>query len=121
MLLENFYTYSLSENIEGQIKAQIEINPAHKVFEGHFPGHPIVPGVCQILIVKEILSGVLESKLQLASSKSIKFLSMMEPKEGQKIDVQISYKKEDNQLKVNAEINTETQRFLKLRGLYNEK
>ena len=47
MLLDNFYTILSSESSDSTIwTIQIKLNPGHPVYQGHFPGHPVVPGVC---------------------------------------------------------------------------
>ena len=47
MLLDNFYTILSSESSDSTIwTIQVKLNPGHPVYQGHFPGHPVVPGVC---------------------------------------------------------------------------
>ena len=52
MLINNFYKI---KNIEAGEKyvVNIEMNPAHEIYNGHFPGMPVVPGVCLTQMVKE--------------------------------------------------------------------
>ena len=46
MLLDNFYTILSSESSDSTIwTIQVKLNPGHPVYQGHFPGHPVVPGV----------------------------------------------------------------------------
>ena len=45
----------------------------------HFPNVPIVPGVCQIQIITELLEMYLGKRLYLSEVKNIKFLSVLEP------------------------------------------
>ena len=46
MLISNLYSVIKSDKINNEnIKIQIELNPKHPIFEGHFPGNPIMPGV----------------------------------------------------------------------------
>ena len=50
MLLDNFYTILSSESSDSTIwTIQVKLNPGHPVYQGHFPGHPVVPGVCLFL------------------------------------------------------------------------
>ena len=45
MLLDNFYTILSSESSDSTIwTIQVKLNPGHPVYQGHFPGHPVVPG-----------------------------------------------------------------------------
>ena len=54
MLLDNFYTILSSESSDSTIwTIQVKLNPGHPVYQGHFPGHPVVPGVCLLQLIKE--------------------------------------------------------------------
>ncbi len=122
MLLGDFYTYSTDSQEEGTISATIEINRKHAIFNGHFPEFPVVPGVCQILMVREIISEVLHVNLQLSTAKSIKFLSLLNPNEHNKIHANILYRKNDENLfNINATLFLEGQNYLKLRGTFCER
>ena len=47
MLLENFYKIiHIKEREDGKQAIEIELNPGHVLYQGHFPGQPVVPGVC---------------------------------------------------------------------------
>ena len=50
MLLENKYYKVLRARKEGEGKAvyHVAILPDCNVYEGHFPGNPVCPGVCNI-------------------------------------------------------------------------
>jgi len=121
MLLDNFYTYKIETHSNNEISADIEINKEHSIFDGHFPEQAIVPGVSQVLMIKEIFSETLGVDLQLVSSKSIKFLAMLNPNEINNIQALISYKTEDGNYKVNAKLFKQEQNYLKLRGVYSER
>lgn len=122
MLLGDFYKYSVDKHEEGNINAIIEINIKHSIFNGHFPEFPLVPGVCQVLMVKEILSECLSVKLQLESARSIKFLSILNPNEINKIQATISYcKEEGNIIKIDAILYSERQNYLKIKGKFSER
>ena len=45
MLLENFYKIiHIKEREDGKQAIEIELNPGHMLYQGHFPGQPVVPG-----------------------------------------------------------------------------
>lgn len=121
MLLNNFYKYKIQEQFNGKIVVNIEINKNHEIFKGHFPEQPIVPGVVQMLIIKEILNEHLNKNLQLETSKSVKFLRMINPNETTNINAEILYKIIDNKYKVTALLYKEETKILKLNGVYFEK
>jgi 3-hydroxyacyl-[acyl-carrier-protein] dehydratase len=61
--------------------AGIIINRDHPIFSGHFPGNPVVPGVCQVQMILETFSSIIHRKVKLTESDNVKFLSMINPVE----------------------------------------
>ncbi len=118
MLIQDFYKYKIKKASEGEINAEIYFNKDHEVYGGHFPGHPVVPGVCQMLIIKEILNEYEKKNLRLIRSRSVKFLSVITPGKDSPINVKISYTNENGAFKVNAEIFSNEVIFFKLKGIY---
>jgi 3-hydroxyacyl-[acyl-carrier-protein] dehydratase len=111
-----FYIQSLSDN-HGTISAVIEINPFHKIFEGHFPGQPVVPGVCMMQMVKEITETVTGKDFFLQKADTIKFLSVIVPQKDSSIQASIKYSgSENNALNFEAMLFKEDIIYLKFKG-----
>lgn len=80
MQLKNSFYKVLSQKEEGdKYCCRIELQPEHIIFKAHFPGSPIVPGVCQVHIVGELLEEKLGRHVFLSEVKNIKYLSVMSP------------------------------------------
>jgi 3-hydroxyacyl-[acyl-carrier-protein] dehydratase len=80
MLKDHFYQIKENETIgEQRFIVSIELNKDHAIFQGHFPGKPIVPGVCMLQIVKEIVSEKLKKQLAFKTSSNIKFMALINP------------------------------------------
>lgn len=60
---------------------ELELNPSCFIYQAHFPGEPITPGVCIMQMGQEVLEDALEKTLQVIAVKNIKFLSIISPKE----------------------------------------
>ena len=92
MLLNTLYTY---EHLEGEalssLKFKVNIQANHEIFKGHFPDNPITPGVCQMQMVKEILSDHLGQNLFFNSVSDMKFISMWVPKETAELKIRLSW------------------------------
>jgi 3-hydroxyacyl-[acyl-carrier-protein] dehydratase len=67
------------ETSEVETNYQLLLDKSHPIFEGHFPGYPVLPGVVQIAIVTELLEKKLNKKLQLLKASNTKFLKMIDP------------------------------------------
>jgi 3-hydroxyacyl-[acyl-carrier-protein] dehydratase len=98
MLLNGLYTIKqiLQEGSNNKLSILIQLNPSHEIFKGHFPGNPILPGVCIIQILKEILMYQSGNKLILSNASSIKYLSFINPDVNSIISFDVELKKTGN-------------------------
>ncbi len=80
MVLKDFYSI-LSQEKTGDTKFNIRIlvNANHEVFKGHFPGNPIMPGVCMIQIIKELTESITQSSLMIQTLSNVKFMALINP------------------------------------------
>ena len=91
MLLNDFFTINDTVTSETEIWAELLINANHKIFEGHFPNQPVVPGVCMMQMVKEILEQVIGKETNLLKALDMKFLAVINPIENNLIHASIKY------------------------------
>jgi 3-hydroxyacyl-[acyl-carrier-protein] dehydratase len=96
----------------------IELNPAHIVFAGHFPGHPVTPGVIQMQIVYELLEKRFSKELRLITMPQCKFLKILNPEETKLIVIHIEMNSKDELLNVKARGENGTDIFFKLNAVY---
>ena len=122
MLLNDFFKISTLKNItDSELIAEIKLNPDHKIYKGHFPGNPVVPGVASIQIINEVLSEHLKIQLMTSKAQNIKFTSMINPKINPILFIKIKYSEtEDDNFKVFAQITFEETVFLKFKGTFSE-
>ncbi len=116
ILLNDFYSIVNQESSLGSVKANVLINIAHKIFEGHFPGVPVVPGVCMVQMVREILEVSAKKELKIETADTIKFLSVIDPRQHATVSASIDYTENDNVFSINATLFAEQIIFLKLRA-----
>jgi 3-hydroxyacyl-[acyl-carrier-protein] dehydratase len=119
MLVNDFFTISKLDKEGSEIKAELVINANHKIFEGHFPGHPVVPGVCMMQMVKEIIEKVIGEKTNLVRAGEMKFLAIINPKENNMIRATLKYNIEENgNMAVSATLFKESLIHFKFKGLF---
>ena len=116
ILLNDFYSILHQESTAGSVKAKVSINKAHKIFEGHFPGLPVVPGVCMVQMVREILEVSVSKTLRIETADNIKFLSVIDPRQHGEVSASIDYTEADNVFSINATLFADQLIFLKLRA-----
>ena len=67
--------------------ATIRLLPESPVYQGHFPGYPITPGVCLVEIALELMEEMADQvghdggKVRLVAAKNIKFTNPVLPTE----------------------------------------
>lgn len=119
MLQDDFYSVIKKESTpDGQnVEAKIRFDRSHRIFEGHFPQVPVVPGVCLIQMVQELSGELLNKKLALSNGSNIKFLSPINPDMHSEVNVSIQTKVGENEMiKVSAVCSFDSVIFMKLRA-----
>jgi 3-hydroxyacyl-[acyl-carrier-protein] dehydratase len=120
MLAGNFYKVTAQQQDAGQVTSTIELNADHPIFGGHFPDQPVVPGVCMMQTITEILSAALQQPVKLKKANQMKFLNMIDPVQEPLVDVTVSYKEEaEGSWKVTATLKRDDKTFMKFQGLFN--
>lgn len=100
---------------EGSLSAALAVNADSEIFEGHFPGQPVVPGACMLQLVKDLLSETLKVSPKLLRADNIKFLGLVQPgAEG--LILNINYQITDNQIKLTATLSSAETTCMKLQG-----
>lgn len=120
MLLDHFYTIRSCESADSTTwTIRLELNPQHPVYQGHFPNHPVVPGVCMLQFIKECTEEIRQRKLRYAQIASCKFLSALQPSETPLVSLTLSFKatEEGNQIQLQAEGTTKNECFIKLKAV----
>ena len=116
ILLNDFYTIVNRDASDNAVRAKILINRSHKIFDGHFPGLPIVPGVCMMQIIREIMEVTTERTLKITGADNMKFLSVINPDQNKEVDVSITYTEDNGTFVVNASLFAGTVTFFKLKA-----
>lgn len=66
---------------DGKYRVSMRFDETFTGFKGHFPGRPVLPGVCQILAFSVFACNASGLKLALREITKAKFLSVVEPGE----------------------------------------
>lgn len=116
MLIADLYTFEVKSHGDQKIEATISVNPGSGVFSGHFPGFAVTPGVCQVLMIKEVLEKALLTPLLLTTAKSIKFTAVHEPEKAQEIFGRIHYTQRGDSYDVEGSLFQGEVTYLKFKG-----
>ncbi|MFN8283430.1 MAG: hypothetical protein U0U67_09470 [Chitinophagales bacterium] len=116
MLRDSFYSIVSQEALNDTSSlTKVSINATHPVFEGHFPEQPVVPGVCMLQMVKDIVSDKVQRVVQLQSIGNVKFTSVVIPQQHPELDITIKYESsDDHSIKISSTISADETVFLKI-------
>ena len=104
---------------DGSIKAILGINADSEILKGHFPGHPVVPGACMLQIAKEVLESVLKTLLRLKKADQLKFMTMIDPVNTPRVELDITYKyQDDSGIIANAKLSNPETIYFKLQASF---
>lgn len=122
MLLKDFYTLKDFEKAsETKYVANISLNKQHAIFQGHFPGNPVTPGVCMMQIIKNLTEQVVEQQLFLSRSSNVKFMALINPEENPDLRLELDIVQDDGQYKVKNVTTFGDTVALKLTNVYRRK
>ena len=118
-LLNDFYTINSFEKKEdNSLSVQINLNVNHNIFKGHFEQMPVVPGVCQTQIIKDVLQNETGMNLMMTKGDNINFTGMIIPTQTPVFSLELKYKKEEINYNVEASLFFENTTFTKFKGTF---
>ena len=100
MLIEGLYKITATENTSEGILSKVHLNKDNAIFKGHFPGNPVMPGVCMIQIIKELTEEATGKNLFLTVSSNIKFMAIINPEKNPDLQLAIDIAQENGEVKV---------------------
>jgi 3-hydroxyacyl-[acyl-carrier-protein] dehydratase len=115
MLLNDFFILDDWQPGNGMARAVLRINWGHPIFEGYFPGRPVVPGGCLLQIVKELLSLAVDSEVRLTRADQVKFISMISPDLDETVWINLTW---GQGLQVTAEVTHADEVFFRFKGSF---
>ncbi|MFZ6009872.1 MAG: 3-hydroxyacyl-ACP dehydratase [Bacteroidota bacterium] len=117
MLRNNFFAIVGHEFAPGTVKATITLDKNHPIFKGHFPGQPIVPGVCMMQIVKEIMELQQARPLAIKGVDNMKFLSVVNPGVNSTLEIDIRFKESPEGIEVQGALLAGDITFFKIKAI----
>lgn len=92
MLLENKFYQVLSVQTASANEAvyEVELCADCEVYEGHFPGRPVSPGVCNIEMIKECACLLTGQDLRITTIKQCRLTAIASPQVCPRVQVWVS-------------------------------
>lgn len=103
-MIKDLYTVTLRLTDGVTEEFYINLNPECPIYKGHFPGRPVVPGVCCISIIKDCAQMVADEKLVFSRIRSCRFLKVLDPSVHKELKVYVRLSFSDGQYVLDAVI-----------------
>lgn len=117
--IKSLFTIQSVEESNGNIQAKAIIDKDNEIYKAHFPGDPITPGVCQMHLIKEVISFAYPNKkFKFKFSKQIKFTEALRPTEYSEVNININTHFNESELTATAQILSLDKIFLKAKLIY---
>jgi 3-hydroxyacyl-[acyl-carrier-protein] dehydratase len=118
MSQNDLYTFTYPVTEADVVKADVTLNPLHKIFEAHFPGRPVLPGVYMMQMVKEVAEAWINKKIRLVLGQDLKFLSVINPEDNPLIQMELKISAEGEKIRIVAQLLTNSVVFFKFKGVF---
>lgn len=117
-LFDQTFGITVLSQEESESVLGVKVLRESSVFEGHFPGNPILPGVLMVETVRVSLGRLFQKDFRLKSALSIKFLAVLNPKECREVNLSIKHSEVGDGLKIDANLYVEEKVFFKMKAVY---
>jgi len=121
MLIKGLYELLSFDYQEEHIEASVKLNKEHQIFEGHFPGHPVLPGVCVIQMIKELTEQALAKPLLLSMASNVKFMAVINPEKNDTITFKLDLTETGDEIKIKNTVSFEDTLALKLSATFKNR
>ena len=112
----SYYTCTSLEKSEAeqvdQILAKLRFNADDPIYEGHFPGNPITPGVCLVQSINDVVMSQYPG-YKPSLIKKCKFTAVHNPNVVPNVHADIQIKHDEGVLNISATIKSEEDTYVK--------
>ena len=121
MLIKDYYTIeNVLKQDDGFVRFDISLNADCPVYEGHFPGEPVSPGVCNIQMVKECTEQVAGKSLFLNNLQQCRLTTLVTPLAHPQVEVKILLEEKGEAYRLKATIGKNEDVYLDLKAELTE-
>ena len=121
MLIKDYYTIeSVTKGEDGSVRFGITLKADSIVYEGHFPGEPVSPGVCNIQMVKECVEQMVGKPLLMNNIQQCRLTTLVTPVQHPQVEVTVCLEEKENIYKVKATVGKGEETYLDLKAELTE-
>ena len=117
-LKDDFFQILTTTIADDGLSSIVRLNSDHIIYQGHFPGHPITPGVIQLQIIHELLEEHLGIKIKLMNISNCKFLNVLDPVIDSSFELDCRLQKSGDLIAIKAIGKSGSNTIIKLESVY---
>ncbi len=118
MILKDFYSVEESNHNSEGYSTLIKINKNHNIYEGHFPGLPVTPGVILMQLFLEEAQRITSLTLQLQQASNVKFMAVVDPSQDENFILHTNLTKKSNTVSIKGTAQHKGCTVLKINAVY---
>ncbi|MBE6339365.1 MAG: hypothetical protein E7069_01330 [Bacteroidales bacterium] len=118
MLKDSYFRILNKENIENGFRYEVSLIESHPIYQGHFPGNPISPGVCSIQMIRECTEDALNKQLCLKSINVCRFSTLLTPQKGVHLQLEIILTNNNDSVDAKATISNDGITYVSYKGTF---
>jgi len=104
MLLNEYYRIDERIALNDESIFGIILLSDYHVYEGHFPGNPVSPGVCTIQMIKECAELLADKRLMLVYLAKCRFSAMLSPQSSSRRWLRLRLTETDEEKNANYQV-----------------
>lgn len=117
MLLEHKYFEVTSESHDNDTaRFVVRLLPDCDVYRGHFPGHPVSPGVCNIEMVRECFARLCDGTPRIATIDRCRFTAVASPSACPELRIAMSWTRDALGYHLVAEVADGSMKYMDFKG-----
>ena len=102
--MNSFFTIASHQQQEGGHRFDLRLLPDCEVYQGHFPGQPVSPGVCSLQMIKECAEQLVGNPLMLTLVNQCRYTALVTPQDCPDIQLDLSLSENEGQFQLIAKL-----------------
>lgn len=116
-MLKDSYFKILSQQTDGaDTQFEVEMLASHPVYEGHFPGKPVSPGVCNMQMLKECAETLIGREMMLNFVKQYRMMAVMSPQATPQVQIRMNLAETEEGYTLSASVWMGEQQLIDFKG-----
>ena len=104
MLMNSYFTIASHRQQEDGHRFDLRLLPDCEVYQGHFPGQPVSPGVCSLQMIKECAEQLVGKPLMLSLVNQCRYTALVTPQDCPDIQLNLILTENEDHYLLNAKL-----------------